>query len=129
VETTDGVVASALEIVETSEVAPLLAANSGADSPFTATEAAYARSRRDPERRLAARLAAKRAAVRVLGGDVGPADVEVLGRGGPPRLGLSARAEARLRALGADRILVSLTHGEAHAAACVLAVRDRPTMR
>ena len=116
-------VASALEVLEVAEVAPLLA--SGAH-PFSAGELAFARARSDPERRLAARLAAKRAAARLLGGGVSPSDVEVSRRpGGPPHLRLSARAEARLREQGADQILVSLTHERRHAAAAVLLIRSR----
>lgn len=119
----DGVVASALEVLEIAEAGRLLA--SGAH-PFSAGELAFARARSDPERRLAARLAAKRAAVRLLGGDVTPADVEVARRpGSPPRLRLSPRAQERLRALGADETLVSLTHERRHAAAVVLLLRSR----
>jgi len=119
----DGVVASALEVLEVAEVGPLLA---GGAHPFSAGELAFARARSDPERRLAARLAAKRAAVRLLGGGVSPSDVEVSRRpGGPPHLRLSARAEARLREQGADQILVSLTHERRHAAAAVLLIRSR----
>ena len=119
----DGVVASALEVLEISEVAPLLA---GGGHPFSAEELAFARARSDPERRLAARLAAKRAAARLLGGDVSPADVEVRRQAGsPPRLRLSPRAQARLRERGADEILVSLTHERRHAAAAVLLLRAR----
>ena len=118
-----GVVASALEVLEIAEVAPLLAAGA---HPFSAEELAFARARSDPERRLAARLAAKRAAARLLGGDVSPADVEVRRQaGGPPRLRLSARAQARLHQRGADEILVSLTHERRHAAAAVLLLRSR----
>jgi hypothetical protein len=51
----DGVVASALEVLEVAEVAPLLA---GGAHPFSAGALAHARARTDPERRLAARLAA-----------------------------------------------------------------------
>lgn len=119
----DGVVASALEVLEVAEVAPLLG---GGDHPFSAEELDYARARSDPERRLAARLAAKRAAARLLGGEVSPSDVEVCRQpGGPPRLRLSSRAEARLRERGADRALVSLTHERSHAAAAVLLLRSR----
>jgi phosphopantetheinyl transferase (holo-ACP synthase) len=50
--------------------------------------------------------------------------VEVVRRpGGPPRLGLSTRAQSRLHDLGADRTLVSLTHGREQAAASVLLLR------
>ena len=117
----DDVVGHAIEVLEIAECAALLA---GASHPFTRAELAYARATRDPERRLAARLAAKRAAARLLGGGVEPEDVEVLRRpGGPPRLGLSAKASARLAELGADRTLVSLTHGREQAAAAVLLLR------
>jgi holo-[acyl-carrier-protein] synthase len=118
----EGVVASTVEVLEIDEVARRLA--EGEDALFTEAERAYARSKSDPERRLAARLAAKRAACRLLGGDVTPADVEVLrGGAGPPRLRLSSRAQRRLLALGASRALVSLTHERRHAAAAVLLLR------
>jgi holo-[acyl-carrier protein] synthase len=121
----DGVVASALVLVEIAEVEALLAGRTldGAIPPFSKGEVAYARSKSDPVRRLAARLAAKRAAAQALGGDIEAGDAEVRrGRYGPPSLSLSARAEERLRALGAARALVSLTHERAHAAASVLLV-------
>jgi holo-[acyl-carrier protein] synthase len=116
----DGILAEALEIVSIDEVAQLRSPDL-----FTNREEAYARSKSDPERRLAARLAAKRAAARALGPGLTPSDFEVLpARGAPPQLRLSAAAAARLHALGASRVLVSLTHGRAHAAAAVLVVRD-----
>jgi holo-[acyl-carrier protein] synthase len=117
VQRTDGVVMSAREVVAIDDVGRLDVAT----RVFTAAERAYAASKSDPERRLAARLAAKRAAAGLLGEGIEPADIEVLAaRGGPPRLSLSPRALERLRALGADRALVSLTHGRTHAAASVL---------
>src|SRR5260221_331826 len=67
----DGIVAEALEVLEISEVTRLLA-GAPADSVFSAGERDYAASKSDPERRLAARLAAKRAASRALGGGVEP---------------------------------------------------------
>lgn len=118
-------VASALELVEIAEVEALLAEGEG--PLFSKDEQAYARSRPDPERRLAARLAAKRAAARLLGGGVTPQEIEVLRGGtGPPWIRLAERARARLEALGAGRILVSLTHGKDHAAAAVLLLRRPP---
>jgi holo-[acyl-carrier protein] synthase len=120
----DDVVAQAVEVLPIAEVAPLLAG--GGHGPFSEGEMAYARDKSDPERRLAARLAAKRAAVRLLGGGVAEADVEVVrAAGGAPRLRLSARAEDELRKTGAGRALVSLTHGRAHAAAAVLLLRAK----
>ena len=117
-------VAEAVEVLPIAEVSALLAG--GARGPFSEAELDYARDKSDPERRLAARLAAKRAAVRLLGGEVAETDVEVVrAPGSPPRLRLSARAEERLRARGATAALVSLTHGREHAAAAVLLVRGR----
>ena len=123
----DGVVASALVLVEIAEVETLLEGKAldGGIPPFSPGEVAYARSKSDPARRLAARLAAKRAAAHALGDGIEPGDTEVeRGRSGPPSLRLSARAERRLRALGGARALVSLTHERAHAAASVLLVRE-----
>jgi holo-[acyl-carrier protein] synthase len=115
----EGIIAEALEVVEIAAVAHL-----PADSVFTEAERAYAHSKTDPERRPAARLAAKRAAQRLLGGDLALVSLEVLaGRGGPPRLKLHGEALARLRARGASAVLTSLTHGETHAAAAVALVR------
>ena len=122
-----GVVARAFHVVEIEEASTLLAsgAEGGAVSVFTAGELRYARAKSDPERRLAARLAAKRAALELLGSGLELADVEVVrGLGGPPTLRLSARAQAMLVTLGADRALVSLTHGRRQAAAAVLLVRE-----
>lgn len=115
--------ARALEVVALDDVAAL---GAEADTLFTAREREYAASKSDPQRRLAARLAAKRAAVRALGGGLGLASVEVRhGRGAPPTLHLAAEAQDRLRLLGAGSILVSLTHGVRHAAASVLVLRPR----
>jgi holo-[acyl-carrier protein] synthase len=92
-----------------------------AEGAFTPGERAYARSKSDPLRRLAARLAAKQAALEALGGGLALQDFEVVrAPAGPPRLELSARGRARLAALGAERVLVSITHGREHAAAAVL---------
>lgn len=119
----DGVVASGVEVVEIDEADRLLA--SGGRAVFTEAELLYARERVDPARRLAARLAAKRAACRLLGGDAAEREVEVRrGAFGPPSLRLSGGAEARMRALGASRALVSLTHERTHAAALVVLLRD-----
>jgi holo-[acyl-carrier protein] synthase len=118
----DGVVASHVEIVEIEEAERLLAA--GDVTLFSEGELLYARERVDPARRLAARLAAKRAARLVLGGGASEREVEVVrGAYGPPVLRLSGAAAERLGALGASRALVSLTHERRHAAALVLLVR------
>ncbi len=119
----DGVIASTVEIVTLAEAEALMAA--GDEAIFSPDELAFARARVDPARRLGARLAAKRAAVRLLGGGAAPREVEVVrGDYGPPRLRLHGRAGERLRALGASRALVSLTHERHDAAALVLLLRD-----
>ena len=113
------VLARALEVVAIDEV-------DTEDPVFSAGERAYAASKSDPQRRLAARLAAKRAAVRALGGEASLHEVEVRrGAGGPPRLRLSGAAARRLHELGGAGTLVSLTHGVRHAAASVLVLRAR----
>ena len=115
--------ASGVEIVEIQEAERLVA--SGGGGVFTEGELRYARERVDPARRLAARLAAKRAACRLLGGDASEREVEVRrGAFGLPSLRLAGAAAARMRALGASRALVSLTHERSHAAALVVLVRD-----
>jgi phosphopantetheinyl transferase (holo-ACP synthase) len=115
----DGVLAHALELVAISEAVDLMPTGA-----FSQAERAYALSKSDPERRLAARLAAKRAALRALGGTLRLEDVEVLrSRGAAPSLRLSPAARARLAAIGAHVLRVSLTHGQTHAAAVVLALR------
>jgi holo-[acyl-carrier protein] synthase len=119
----DGVVASGIELVEIAEAERLLEAGGG--GVFTERELAYARRRVDPGRRLAARLAAKRAARRLLGGDASEGEIEVVrGTYGPPSLHLSGAAGERMQSLGASRALVSLTHEKGQAAALVLLVRD-----
>ena len=72
-----------------------------------------------PARHLAARFAAKEAAIKALGGGFGPLDVEVVGDPAP-QLQLHGRAAA----IAADRgvrLSVSLTHSRDNAAAVVFA--------
>lgn len=80
-------------------------------------EAAEKRSR--PGRHLAARFAAKEAAIKALGGGCAPRDIEVRGSE-PPTLLLHGRARRRAELRGVD-LVVSLTHSRASAAAVVLA--------
>jgi len=124
VDPDDDVISETIEVLPIADVLPLL--EGGGRGPFSEAEMAYARDKSDPERRLAARLAAKRAAVRLLGPGVSEADVEVARvPGGAPRLRLSSRAQAALAQTGAGEVLVSLTHGREHAAAAVLLVRAK----
>jgi holo-[acyl-carrier protein] synthase len=91
-----------------------------AERLFTPDELAYARARRRPGRHLAARFAAKEAAVKALGlRDVGLREIEVVA-GEPPTLRLHGRAEAAAREQGVE-LAVSLTHSQEMAAAVVVA--------
>lgn len=91
-----------------------------ADRLFTAAELEYSRSRRRPGRHLAARFAAKEAAVKALGlGGFGLREIEVVG-GEPPTLRLHGRAREAAAERGL-RLSVSLTHSREHAAAVALA--------
>jgi len=91
-----------------------------AERVFTAGELDYARRRRRPGRHLAARFAAKEAAVKALGvGPLGLRDVEVV-PGPPPRLRLAGRA-AEARDAGGVELEVSLSHSREMAVAVVVA--------
>lgn len=96
-----------------------------ADRLFQPAELEYARSRRRPAMHLAARFAAKEAAVKALAGDPVPLrDIEVEGGGSePPRLRLHGAAADAATKLGIE-LDVSLTHTRDLAAAVVSA---RPT--
>ena len=94
-----------------------------AERLFTEGELAHARSRHRPGRHLAARFAAKEAAVKALGGGaLAPREIEVTGGGREaPRLRLHGRAAALAGKRGVE-LQVSLTHSQELAAAAVLAV-------
>ena len=94
-----------------------------AERLFTDGELAHARSRHRPGRHLAARFAAKEAAVKALGvGGLEPREIEVIGGGREaPQLRLHGRAAAVAGARGVE-LQVSLTHSQELAAAAVLAV-------
>ena len=86
---------------------------------FHPGELAYAESHSRPARHLAARFAAKEAAIKALGGGCAPIDVEVVGSE-PPQLRLHGAARSRAEAAGVD-LAVSLTHSRDVAGAVVLA--------
>ena len=89
-----------------------------ADRVFTADELAYARARGRPGRHLAARFAAKEAAVKALGlRHFGLRDIEVVA-GEPPTLRLHGRAADAARERGVE-LQVSLTHSQMAAAVVV----------
>jgi holo-[acyl-carrier protein] synthase len=89
---------------------------------FQPGELAFAASRRRPARHLAARFAAKEAALKALGlGGLGLRDVEVTGGGDqPPALRLHGRAAEAATRLEVE-LALSLTHSRELAAAVVVA--------
>ena len=114
-----------IDLIEVSRVERALARHPRlAQRLFTAEELRYARARRRPGRHLAARFAAKEAAVKALGLDdgFGLGEIEVVA-GRPPGIRLSGRAAAAAAEQGVE-LRVSLTHSREHAAA--IAVADPP---
>lgn len=93
-----------------------------AERLFTPGELAYARGRARPGRHLAARFAAKEAAVKALGLEqgFGLREVEVVSSGGAPAVRLAGRAARAAEAAGVE-LRVSLTHSRDTAAAVVIA--------
>ena len=94
---------------------------------FTDAEIAYCTRQRDPVPSLAARFAAKEAAMKALGTGhsrgVFWTGIEVVRRHGPPQLRFHAGAAARFTALGATGSLVTLTHSQELAIAHVMLVK------
>jgi holo-[acyl-carrier protein] synthase len=94
-----------------------------ADRLFTRAELDYAAARARPGRHLAARFAAKEAALKALGlGGMRMGQVEVVGGGdGPPSLRLSGDAAQVAEREGVE-LAVSITHSRELAAAAVTTV-------
>ena len=96
------------------------------DRLFSDAEQAYARRRRDPAERFAARFAAKEAAMKALGVGLGAfplRDVEVVrADSGEPSLVLHGRAAELAASRGVTTWLLTLSHtsGVAHAIAVAL---------
>ncbi len=95
---------------------------------FTEAEISYCLRHRNPAPHLAARFAAKEAAMKALGTGrslgVLWRDIEVVRQGGPPQLRFHGTAAARFASLGATRSLLTLTHSESLALAQVLLLED-----
>ena len=91
---------------------------------FTAAEASYSLRRARPAQHLAARFAAKEAAMKALGTGhshgVVWRSVEVLRETGPPRLRFHGAAARRFAAMGATRSLVAISHSGDFALAQVI---------
>ncbi len=110
-----------IDLIEIERVENALARRPGlAERLFSAAELEFAAARGRPARHLAARFAAKEAALKALGlGGLRMREVEVTGGGDePPRLVLHGSAAAAARREGLD-LAVSLTHSRDHAAAMV----------
>lgn len=93
---------------------------------FTTAEQAFARNLANPVPSLAARFAAKEAAMKALGVGIGSidwTDVEVVrSRGDAPTLSVTGRAAALAQSAGISRWQVSITHTDTVASAVVAAL-------
>ena len=115
-----GVVALGIDLIEIDRVESALDRRPRlADRLFRPDEIEACADRTRPGRHLAARFAAKEAAIKALGGGCGPRDIEVAG-GPEPVLRLHGRAAERAAERGVA-LVVSLTHSRDNAAAVVLA--------
>jgi len=124
------IVGIGIDLVEVARLKRLLEEHGGRASArlFSPAELALAASSASAVETLAARFAAKEAAMKALGtgwsGGVGFRDVEV-GRdaAGAPSLALAGAAGERAKALGVTRLHVSLSHTRDHAQAIVVLER------
>jgi holo-[acyl-carrier protein] synthase len=95
------------------------------DRLFTAVELAYVAPMRDPVPSLAARFAAREAAMKSLGVGLGAFGFHDLwverADSGAPSLRTAGRAAALLTERGVERLHLSLTHGDVVAVAYVVA--------
>jgi len=115
-----GVGAVGIDLVEIDRVERALERHPRlAERLFRPDELSACRARRRPARHLAARFAAKEAAIKALGGGFPPRDVEVVGSPAPA-LRLHGAAAAVAAEQGVE-LSVSLTHSRDDAAAVVLA--------
>jgi holo-[acyl-carrier protein] synthase len=114
------IVGIGIDLCEISRIERLLAryGNRLAHKLFTEEERSYSFARARPAESLAARFAAKEAALKALGVPPGLRwhELAVGGAGGAPALELSGAAAAAARARGVVRCHLSLTH------ACDLAI-------
>ena len=115
-----------IDLIEIERIERALERRSGlAERVFSEAELAFARARARPAVHLAARFAAKEAALKALGlGGLRLHEVEVVGGGDEaPRIELRGRAAVVADELGVE-LDVSITHARSLAAAVVVA---RPT--
>ncbi|MHB8456173.1 MAG: holo-ACP synthase [Acidimicrobiales bacterium] len=115
-----------IDLVEIDRFRQVIARRPGvADRLFTEYERESLQRRNDPVPSLAARFAAKEAAIKALGVGIGAfrfADVEVQRLpSGAPELHVTGKAADLAALLGVTAWLVSLTHTDATASAVVIA--------
>jgi holo-[acyl-carrier protein] synthase len=95
---------------------------------FTEGEVAYCLRRRVPSIHLAGRFAAKEAAMKALGTGHSQGvlwrDVEVVRRGGPPRIEWHGGAARRFAVMGGRTSLLTITHSDDLAIAQVMILGD-----
>lgn len=122
------IVGHGVDIVEVQRIARLLREHGDRflNRCFTPAEQAHGRGTRRYAEHLAARFAAKEAALKALGTGltcgISWKDIEVVSEpSGRPALRLSGAAAARAREIGAERWTISLSHTETHALASVIA--------
>ena len=117
-----------VDVVEVDRFRHLLETRPGfRDRVFTSAEIVDCQSEADPGPCYAARWAAREAAAKALGGvpQLDWNEIAVLrGPDGDPSLALGGKAQARAEQLGAERILVSISHEKSVAAAFCVAVGE-----
>jgi holo-[acyl-carrier protein] synthase len=94
------------------------------DRCFTDHEWEYAHRYKDPAERLAARFAGKEAVMKSLGvgwRHVPWKDIEITG-GGAPQVRLSGKAARRAEMIGAERVMVTITHAGGQALVMALSL-------
>ena len=116
-----------IDVVEIARIARILDGPPGTAARFlarvyTTGELAYCDGRHDRASRLAARFAAKEAAVKALGGPPGLrwTELEVVRGAGAPALLLHGAAGAEARRRGVARLHLTLTHDAGVAVAAVI---------
>jgi holo-[acyl-carrier protein] synthase len=117
-----------VDVVEVQRIRKLLEARPGfRDRVFTSGEIVDCQNEADPTPCYAARWAAREAATKALGGVPGRDWHDIAVRRGPegePHLALSGTAQRRAEEVGANQVLVSLSHERSVAAAFCIAVGD-----
>lgn len=120
------IVGIGVDVVEVQRIRDLLASRPGfRDRVFTSGEIVDCQSEADPAPCFAARWAAREAATKALGGvpQLDWREIAVSrGPDGDPRLALEGKARLRAQEVGAQQVLVSLSHEKSVAAAFCIAV-------